>query len=82
MSGTFTDQGWLTCGSTGQSIRMRTVITIENADRHQFEFYFTAPGHGEVLADKNLHANRTLALFLPQTDALWQSNSFKTPPAL
>ncbi|MGJ7608564.1 hypothetical protein ACSFA7_29800 [Variovorax sp. LT1R20] len=38
--------------NVGKSIPMRTVIRIENENRHVFEIYFTPPGGSEVLADR------------------------------
>lgn len=52
MAGTFTDLGVTGERNVGRSIPMRTVVRIENEDRHVFEIYFTAPGQGEVLADR------------------------------
>jgi hypothetical protein len=55
MSGVFTDQGWLGENAAGKSIRMRTVITIENNDRHVLELFFTAPGGPERLVDRKVY---------------------------
>jgi hypothetical protein len=53
--GVFTDQGVAGEAAVGKSVPMRTVIKIENADRHIFELYFTPPGKGEVLATRAVY---------------------------
>jgi hypothetical protein len=55
MSGVFTDQGVAGEAAVGKSVPMRTVIKIENSDRHVFELYFTPPGKGEVLATRQVY---------------------------
>ncbi|WP_051407847.1 DUF1579 family protein [Mesorhizobium sp. L48C026A00] len=55
MSGAFTDQGVAGEDTVGKSIGMRTVIKIENNDRHVFELYFTRPGQQETLATRGLY---------------------------
>jgi hypothetical protein len=55
MSGVFTDQGVAGEASVGKSVPMRTVIKIENDDRHVFELYFTPSGRGEVLATRQVY---------------------------
>jgi hypothetical protein len=55
MSGVFTDQGVAGESAVGKSVPMRTVIKIENNDRHVFELYFTPPGKGEVLATRTVY---------------------------
>ncbi len=52
MTGVFTDQGVAGEASVGKSVDMRTVIKIENADRHVIELYFTPPGKKEILAQR------------------------------
>ena len=41
MTGVFTDQGVVNEQTVGKSVVQRTVIRIENNDRHIFELYFT-----------------------------------------
>ena len=55
MSGAFTDLGVTGEANVGKNIPMRTVITIENTDRHTLEIYFTAPGQAEQLADRAIY---------------------------
>jgi Protein of unknown function (DUF1579) len=55
MSGVFTDQGVAGEQYAGKPVGMRTVITIENNDRHIFELYFTPPGNPEVLATRGIY---------------------------
>jgi hypothetical protein len=55
MSGVFTDQGVAGEAAVGKSVPMRTVIKVENNDRHVFELYFTPPGKGEVLATRQVY---------------------------
>jgi len=52
MAGSFSDLGVTGEQNVGKIIPMRTVIRIENDDRHVFEIYFTPPGRKEVLADR------------------------------
>jgi hypothetical protein len=55
MSGVFTDQGVAGEQYVGKRVRMRTLIKIENNDRHIFELYFTPPGKEEVLASRAIY---------------------------
>lgn len=55
MSGTFTDQGVLGEETVGEPIDQRTVIRIEDDDRHIVELYFTPPGDAEILADRSVY---------------------------
>jgi hypothetical protein len=55
MAGVFTDQGVAGEAAVGKSVPMRTVIRIENEDRHVFELYFTPPGKKEVLATRAVY---------------------------
>ncbi|RWP13991.1 MAG: DUF1579 domain-containing protein [Mesorhizobium sp.] len=55
MSGAFTDQGVAGEDTVGKSVGMRTVIKIENNDRHVFELYFTRPGQQETLATRAVY---------------------------
>lgn len=55
MSGAFTDQGVAGEDTVGKSVGMRTVIKIENNDRHVFELYFTRPGQQEALATRGVY---------------------------
>jgi hypothetical protein len=52
LEGSFTDLGVTGEQNVGKRVPMRTVIRIENNDRHVFEIYFTPPGETEVLADR------------------------------
>jgi hypothetical protein len=52
VTGVFTDQGVAGEASVGKAVAMRTVIKIENADRHVIELYFTPPGKKEILAQR------------------------------
>lgn len=52
MKGSFSDLGLTGEENVGKSIPMRTVIRIDDDDRHVFELYFTPPGGAEVLADR------------------------------
>lgn len=52
MAGSFSDLGLTGEQNVGKTIPMRTVIRVENRDRHVFEIYFTPPGRTEVLADR------------------------------
>ena len=52
MTGVFTDQGVVGERTVGKPVGQRTVIRIENDDRHVFELYFTPPGEPERLAMK------------------------------
>jgi hypothetical protein len=55
MIGVFTDQGVVNENTVGKSVGQRTVIRIENNDRHIFELYFTPPGGKEQLADRSVY---------------------------
>ena len=56
MSGTFIDQGVAGEQYAGEPVGMRTVITIEDNDRHVFELYFTPPAKPEVLATRQVYS--------------------------
>ena len=58
MSGSFTDQGVAGEETVGKSVGMRTLIKIENNDRHVFELYFTRPGKKEALATRAVYTRR------------------------
>jgi len=55
MTGTFTDQGVLNENTVGKTVGQRTVITIENHDRHVIELFFTPPGGKEQLVDRTIY---------------------------
>ena len=55
MTGVFTDQGVVSEMTVGKTVGQRTVIRIENDDRHVFELYFTPPGRKEQLADRSVY---------------------------
>lgn len=55
MLGTFADLGITGEANVGKPVPMRTVIAIENADRHVLEIYFTPPGGTEILADRAIY---------------------------
>lgn len=55
LSGVFTDQGVTGEQAAGKTVGMRTVITIEDQDRHVFELYVTPPGANEFLADRKVY---------------------------
>jgi hypothetical protein len=55
MVGVFTDQGVAGESAVGKSVPMRTVIRIENEDRHVLELYFTPPGKQEMLATRAVY---------------------------
>jgi hypothetical protein len=55
MTGVFTDQGVVNEKTVGKPVGQRTVIRIENNDRHIFELYFTPPGEKEQLADRSVY---------------------------
>jgi hypothetical protein len=55
MTGVFTDQGVVNEQTAGKAVRQRTVIHIENNDRHTIELYFTPPGGKEQLADRSIY---------------------------
>jgi Protein of unknown function (DUF1579) len=50
VSGVFTDQGVVSEQTVGKRVGQRTLIRIENNNRHIFELYFTPPGGKEQLA--------------------------------
>jgi Protein of unknown function (DUF1579) len=50
VTGVFTDQGVVSEQTVGKPVGQRTVIRIENNDRHVFELYFTPPEGKEQLA--------------------------------
>lgn len=55
MNGAFTDQGVAGEETVGKRVGLRTVIRIDNNDRHMFELYFTRPGGKEVLALRSVY---------------------------
>jgi Protein of unknown function (DUF1579) len=55
LTGVFTDQGVVSEQTVGKPVKQRTVIRIENNDRHIFELYFTPPGGKEQLALRLLY---------------------------
>jgi hypothetical protein len=55
MFGVFTDQGVAGEEYVGKAVQMRTLIKIENNDRHIVELYFTPPGKSEVLATRGIY---------------------------
>jgi hypothetical protein len=55
MTGVFTDQGVVDDQTVGKPVGQRTVIRIENNNRHVFELYFTPPGKKEFLADRTVY---------------------------
>ena len=50
--GAFIDQGVAGEETVGKRVKMRTVIRIDNDDRHVFELLFTRPGGKETLATR------------------------------
>ena len=50
--GAFIDQGVAGEETVGKRVKMRTVIRIDNDDRHVFELFFTRPGGKETLATR------------------------------
>jgi hypothetical protein len=59
-AGTFTDQGLLGEETVGKEIAMRTVIEIEDEDRHVIELYLTPPpGRSEILVERTIYARTT-----------------------
>ncbi|NNH69935.1 DUF1579 family protein [Nocardia uniformis] len=58
MSGEFTDPGALGPQFVGSTIAMRTVITLESADRATMEVHFAPPGQPEILADRVILTRR------------------------
>ena len=55
MNGVFTDQGVAGEETVGKRVGIRTVIRIDNDDRHVFELYFKRPGDKEVLALRSVY---------------------------
>ena len=55
VTGVFTDQGLVNERTVGKPVIQRTVIRIENNDRHVFDLYFTPPGGKEQLALRLLY---------------------------
>jgi len=55
MNGAFTDQGVAGEEMVGKRVGLRTVIRIDNHDRHMFELYFKRPGDNEVLALRSVY---------------------------
>jgi Protein of unknown function (DUF1579) len=47
MTGNFTDQGLFSEETAGHLVTMRTVITLDDSERHVIELYFTVPGKPE-----------------------------------
>jgi hypothetical protein len=58
LTGEFTDQGLISESTTGKRIGQRTVIRIENIDRHVLELYFKVPGQPEFLADRSIYTRK------------------------
>ncbi|MEU4544384.1 hypothetical protein [Nonomuraea dietziae] len=56
--GEFTDPGVLGPDYLGESIPMRTVITIGSKNRHTFDLYFTPPGRPERLVDRVVYTRK------------------------
>jgi hypothetical protein len=50
--GAFIDQGVAGEETVGKRVQMRTVLRIDNNDRHVFELFFTRPGAKETLATR------------------------------
>ena len=55
MNGAFTDLGVAGEETVGKRVGLRTVIRIDNNDRHVFELYFKRPGDKEVLALRSVY---------------------------
>jgi Protein of unknown function (DUF1579) len=55
MTGVFTDQGVAGEESVGKQVGMKTVVDIDNSDRHRFDLYFTRPGKKETLAVRAIY---------------------------
>ena len=55
MDGAFTDQGVAGEETVGKRVGSRTVIRIDNNDRHVFELYFKRPGDKDVLAVRSIY---------------------------
>ncbi|MBB3726721.1 DUF1579 family protein [Nonomuraea dietziae] len=56
--GEFTDPGVLGPDYLGETIPMRTVITIRSKNRHTFDLYFTPPGQPERLVDRVVYTRK------------------------
>jgi hypothetical protein len=50
LTGVFTDQGVAGEDSVGKRVGMKTVIRIDNDQRHRIDLYFTRPGQTDTLA--------------------------------
>ena len=61
MTGVFTDQGLIDESTNGKPVQQRTVIRIENNDRHVIELYLRPPGRAEFLADRAVYTRTTQA---------------------
>jgi hypothetical protein len=59
LSGAFIDQGVSGEEHVGKSVGMRTLIQIDNNDRHTIELHFTPPGKPEVLATRQIYTRVT-----------------------
>jgi Protein of unknown function (DUF1579) len=59
MKGTFTDQGLIGEETAGRSVAMRTVITLDDSERHVIDLYFTPPGKPEMLIDRSVYTRLT-----------------------
>jgi hypothetical protein len=56
LSGTFTDQGLLGEALAGKAIPMRTIIRINDPDRHEIELRFDVPGgQQDLLIDRTTY---------------------------
>jgi Protein of unknown function (DUF1579) len=55
VTGVFTDQGVVSEQTVGKPVAQRTVIRLENNDRHVFELYFKPPTGKEQLALRMLY---------------------------
>ena len=55
VTGVFTDQGVVNEQTVGKPVVQRTVIRIENNDRHVFDLFFTPPGGKEQLALRTVY---------------------------
>ena len=61
VTGVFTDQGVLSEQTVGKPVGQRTVIRIENSDRHAFEVYFKPLGGKEQLAFRIVYTRDRLS---------------------
>jgi hypothetical protein len=59
MTGAFVDQGVAGEESVGKSVGMKTIVHIENNDRHRVDLYFTRPGKKETLAVRATYMRAT-----------------------